>query len=471
MTPTKPKLRFLLSLFLVIAVLAFGSPALADDDHDDDDDDDDVELVGDEVVVSLAPSGIQQFPAIFIDYGVIEAEALFTGSSTYLFTVPTGSSSALLAQMMSDPRFEYAEPNQQLEVPEAIDAFPFWAFPFWAFPFWAFNSPGDAVPQYSDQGVVDALNLATLHAVADGENVTVAVIDTGIDSLHPLLESRLASGFDTVDNDGDPTDIADGIDNDGDGYVDEAHGHGTNVAGLVALAAPAAKIMPLRALDADGTGDEFAVAKAIEWAAANGADVINLSLGTTTSSALLDDVIAGARSRGIVVVAAAGNFGTAAKVYPAANANVIGVAALDNNGTLTGFSNRGPWIDVATRGVDLVSPHPGDRMIRWEGTSAAAPIVAGMAAVVVSAINSNPAQTTQLVLDSAIGLSAQNPGNTNAVGAGMPDGAQLAALLSGLLPPPADPPVGDDLDDSADSDDNDSEDSADPDDEEGTDDD
>jgi subtilisin family serine protease len=190
-----------------------------------------------------------------------------------------------------------------------------------------------------------------------------------------------------VDDDPNPSEVQNGRDDDGDGAVDESYGHGTFVSGVVAMTAPGARIMPMRVLDSDGRGNLFVVAEAITDAVNAGADVINLAFGTDTKpeATLLKDAIKLARARGVVITASAGNESSTAEQYPAALGEILAVSALRADlQQLALFSNSGDWVDVAAPGVLVVGPVPGGRYAYWNGTSVAAPFVAGQAALIRS---------------------------------------------------------------------------------------
>jgi subtilisin family serine protease len=216
------------------------------------------------------------------------------------------------------------------------------------------------------------------------------VLDTGVDLTHPELAGRIVAGFDFVDNDADPSES-------GVYGQDYGFGHGTHVAGLVALAAPDAKIMPLRTLKPDGIGTIWAQAEALRYARDQGADVINLSFSFRTPSKLLNDILAEVTCTtsvstdclasvrpGAVVVAAAGNSSATIPEYPAATLvpGVIAVAASTEADTLTSFSNYGVWVDMAAPGERILSSVPGGGYATWSGTSMSTPLVAGTAALV-----------------------------------------------------------------------------------------
>ena len=207
----------------------------------------------------------------------------------------------------------------------------------------------------------------------------VAVVDTGVQLSHPDLALRLVNGHDFVNKDVRPADD---------------NGHGTAVAGVIAATANSigvtgmcnrCRIMPIKALAANGTGLWTVAAKGIVWATDHGADIINMSFGGPTGLGALQDAIRYARARGVVVVGSAGNYGTTAPFYPAAYPEVISVAASTAYDLRYDWSNASSsWVEVSAPGCTWSS--------RWHsqfggfcGTSAAAPMVSGIAALVRSA--------------------------------------------------------------------------------------
>jgi len=221
----------------------------------------------------------------------------------------------------------------------------------------------------------------------DGSGVGVAVIDSGITAYHDDL-----AGLGSAQRVDRFVDFVNGRDTAYDDY-----GHGTHVAGIIALVAPDAKIIPIRVLDQRGIGNTWVLAEALAYAVdpdgnpktKDGADVINLSLSTLRRTSLLKDVLERACSDvtgnpNLVVVAAAGNGGDFTEQYPAAEnvGGLLAVAASTEKDSLAWFSTRGSWIRVAAPGVGITSTVPGGQFGTWEGTSMAAPFVAGAAALV-----------------------------------------------------------------------------------------
>jgi subtilisin family serine protease len=245
----------------------------------------------------------------------------------------------------------------------------------WGFP--------DAAP-YLNQDATSVLNLPKAHAVSRGADAVVAVLDTGVQLDHPSLAASLLPGYDFVDDDALPEDVANGADDDDDGRIDEAFGHGTHIAGIIHLVAPEAKIIPIRVLDADGNGYAADVAAAIAFAIQNAASVINLSLGTTVESRLVRSLVSEAASRGIVVVAAVGNTNGDDKQYPAADECALAITSVGPSGVRSPFSSFGKWVDFAAPGEAIYSTFPYSQYAHWSGTSMATPFVAGQAALIKS---------------------------------------------------------------------------------------
>jgi subtilisin family serine protease len=221
------------------------------------------------------------------------------------------------------------------------------------------------------------------------------VLDTGVDANHPALSGRLLPGWDFVDNDNDPSEVGD--------QQTGPYGHGTHVAGTIALVAPEAKIIPLRVLDEGGLGNMWVLAEALAFAldpdgnpnTADGADVINMSLTTLRETELIESLLdkaCGGESNDfpvavnpyLVVVAAAGNGGDSTKQYPAAEDvdGLIAVAASTSTDRLASWSTRASWVQVAAPGDGILSTVPGGLYGTWRGTSMAAPFVAGEVALV-----------------------------------------------------------------------------------------
>lgn len=275
---------------------------------------------------------------------------------------------------------------------------------------WAIGS-ADA---YAAQWAPQAMHLAEAHRFTLGGGVRVAVLDTGVDATHPALVGNLLPGFDFVDFDSDPDEV-------GSVATSSSFGHGTHVAGLIALVAPEAKIIPVRVLDQNGVGNAWVLAEGLMYAVDpdgnpgtdDGAQIINLSLGQTSRTRILGAIarLAGCDPKavqgvggddnsdpgydqdkarcgnfgGAVIVAAAGNDASSSVLqYPAAEgvAGLLGVTASNSQLRLAKFSNTGSWISIAAPGEGITSTVPGGGYGTWSGTSMATPLVAGTAALV-----------------------------------------------------------------------------------------
>ena len=238
-------------------------------------------------------------------------------------------------------------------------------------------------PLLDQQWGLTAIGAPSVWKITRGAGVTVAVIDSG-SGPHPDLDANLDAGrtmFGFIDSVG----VVD---------IDNA-GHGSHVAGIIAAVAdnaiggsgvaPQSRILPIRVLDAHGSGDSKDVSKAVRFAVDSGAKVINLSLGGSTESTSLTAAIQYAVDRNVLVVAAAGN-GAADSTpkWPGASDLVIAVTAVDRNNSVTSFDQRGDYIDLAAPGASILSTASNDYKIQ-SGTSMAAAFVTGAAALLFAA--------------------------------------------------------------------------------------
>ena len=238
----------------------------------------------------------------------------------------------------------------------------------------------DVFASIGTQPALTAIGALTAQARGyDGAGVVVAVIDTGVVASSPALAGRLVAGWDFVGGDADPTDVANGVDEDRDGLVDEGVGHGTFVASLILAVAPQASIMPLRVLNSDSIGTASALARAVQYAIDHGADVINFSGGLAGESSVIVQAAENAKAAGVHVVSACGNRNRSPVDYPANASAVQAVTAIELTGVKASFASYGSDVDFVTPGVDLLGAHPRSPsgLARWSGTSFSTALVTG----------------------------------------------------------------------------------------------
>ena len=321
--------------------------------------------------------------------------------------------------------------------------------------FCAETPPND--PNYVEQWNLDVLNMRQAWTIEQGKpQVTVAIVDSGIATRHPEFRAQIWENVGEIPRNG--------IDDDGNGYIDDRNGwdfsdaptlpgsgdwtvrdndpedetgHGTHVSGIIAAKmnnrlgvagiAPNCRLMPLRAGFKYGGGAYLQnddLAAAIVYAADNGARVINMSWGDTVRAFIIEDAVEYAHYRGCVLVGAAGNSATAGSYYPAALKSVISVAGLGQENQLYDSSNFGATIDIAAPGEEVLSTALNGEYRKRDGTSMAAAHVSGVAALVLSA-NLN---ATNIEIQEKLIITAERLFITELVGAGSLDA--YAALVS-----------------------------------------
>lgn len=284
-----------------------------------------------------------------------------------------------LQALNQQPNIAYAEPNYVERLPQIIPADPADLEPDPSRSLF----PND--PMYGQQYAHKVSHSKAGWRINKGsDQVTVAIVDTGVDLHHPDLAAKIVPGRDIVD---------------GDDEAMDGHGHGTHCAGIAAAItdnqvgvagfAPNVRIMPVRVLDNNGSGTAADVAAGIIWAADHGAQVISMSLGSYSESQAKADAVKYAFSKDVSVVAAMGNDGNHRKIYPAAQPGVIAVGSTDKRDKRSYFSNYGDWIAVSAPGSSILSTFPtyGTEYKDYgsiSGTSMATPAVAGVVALIRS---------------------------------------------------------------------------------------
>jgi len=353
-------------------------------------------------------------------------------SRTYVFELDPAAGQDIknvLRSLQADPNVEYAE-EDKVSTTNFIPNDPY------------FSSYGSWGQAYDDLWGIKKIGSPAAWDSSTGVGVVVAVVDTGIDFTHPDIAANIWTNTGEIPNNG--------IDDDGNGYVDDVHGwdfigssytnpvqsnnpvdhfgHGTHVSGTIAAlgnngigvigVAWNAQIMPVKGLDDNGYGIDSTLGPALIYAANNGADVISNSWAGAGTSQTIADAVSYAYNLGAVIVAAAGNSSDDARnYYPANLPQGITVAATEHNDNIAYFSNWGSKIDVAAPGVDILSLRAAGTTMgtpvdayytRADGTSMATPHVSGLAALILS---QHTAYSNEDVRQ-AIRVSANNLGTT-----------------------------------------------------------
>jgi len=314
-------------------------------------------LVPDEIVVQL-PAGAspQAVAQVVARHQLTQLESQtfqLTGETLYRWRIPDQRSvPAVIAALEADAGVVAAQPNYLFALTGDT------------------NGAGKGDPA---QYAVVKLKLPEAHTLAQGDKVLVGVIDSGIDAGHPELAGMVAKTFDTLPG-------------------ETPHTHGTAMAGTIVAharllgVAPRARILAARAFGAkpaSAQANTFNILKSIDWAAGNGAKVINMSFVGPRDPAI-ERHLAAAYSKNVTLVAAAGNAGPKSPpLYPAADRHVIAVAATDSRDNVFSLSNRGNYIAVAAPGVDIIAPAPRGAYQITSGTSVAAAYISGVAALLI----------------------------------------------------------------------------------------
>ena len=345
-----------------------------------------------------------------------------------LLAVSPGSEMAVSKRLRADPQVAYAEPD---------------------YIYRALTVPDD--PYYSTyQWNMPQINAESGWDITTGSSgVTIAILDTGVDVSHPDLSSKVVSGYDFVNGDRLPLD-------------DE--GHGTHVAGIAAAIGNnsegvagiswGANIMPVKVLGSSGSGSLSDVSSGITWAADHGAQIINMSLGSSSASSTLEDAINYAYGKGVLLVAAAGNECDSGNptMYPAAYDHVLAVGATGDSDEHADYSSTGSYVDVVAPGgnpSDSYDSNPNHWIVStyWRdsgysyaqvaGTSQAAPHVAGLAALILS-VNSSLSndEVEQIIETTAVDLGTAGRDNTFGYGRIDVAAALTAAQAATTTPTP-----------------------------------
>jgi thermitase len=340
-----------------------------------------------------------------------QTKATIPGIGVQVVTVSQGRAMAMAKAYSSNPKVAYAEPDF---VASAVD------------------SPDDQ--WFEKQWGLAKVEAPQAWDVTTGSpSINIAILDTGVDLDHPDLADKILSNMNFSSS---PT-------------IDDVHGHGTHVAGIAAAMTDnsvgvaglgySSTIMNVKVLGDTGSGAYSSIASGIIWAVDNGAEVINMSFGGASPSSTLEDAINYAWSEGVVVVAAAGNYGNTAPLYPAYYTNCIAVAATDSLDRLASWSNYGDWVDVAAPGVGIYATLKDNSYGYKSGTSMASPHVAGLAGLVFTTLSdTNNDGTLNDEVRSRIEATCDDVGMTG-IGAGR---INAYKAVSGDSTTPPSPPPG-----------------------------
>ncbi|MEV7624390.1 S8 family serine peptidase [Actinoplanes sp. NPDC089786] len=334
----------------------------------------------------------------------LPARAIETGTLPGALTVdvPRSRVAAVADELRADPAVAYVEPDHIAHAAAVV-------------------TPND--PYYAQQWGIAKTRVNTAWTASRGSAaITVAVVDTGVKRL-PDLAANLLPGYDFVNSDTDPAD------DDGHGtmtaqVIAATPNNGAGVAGICWTC----KILPVKVLGAGGSGSYSNIAAGIRYAADHGADIINLSLGGSSDSQVLRSAVAYAVSKNALVIAAAGNEGSAALHYPAAMPSVLAVGASTPGDARYPWSNYGAsWADLAAPGCNPVLNTAGV-LTNFCGTSSATPFASGVAALLVAAKPAATPATVRLALEkTAVKLA----GNWLAAGSGRIDAAAALSTVRG----------------------------------------
>lgn len=287
-------------------------------------------------------------------YGRVIENTTLEKLGVFILEVPADRVEEKISELRNISGVAWVEPDHQVQ---ALDTFP--------------NDPS-----FPSQYALIAIRAPQGWDTSTGSSsVTIAILDSGVDLGHPDLAGKIAQGFDFVNDDNDPQDD---------------YGHGTHAAGIagaignngigIAGVSWGAHILPVKVLDATGSGKFSNVAAGIVWATDRGAQVINMSFGGADDSQILQDAVRYAYERGVLMIAASGNSNTNFVLYPARFSEVMAVAATDASDQRASFSNYGGEIEIAAPGANILSLWPGGYNT-LSGTSMSAPHVSGLAAI------------------------------------------------------------------------------------------
>lgn len=361
------------------------------------------------IIVGFKPKITAKKAKKIIEQNKHTVDSKISKLNTYIVTVK-GNAKKELIKYKKNSSVKFAELNYNIE---------------------KFSMPND--PLFDQQYGPQIIQAPEAWEIERGQSnfVTVAIIDTGVSKSHPELKDKLVPGYDFINNDSDP---------------DDDEGHGTHVAGIASATTDNnegiagiswhAKIMPIKVLDASGSGTWESVSKGIVWAADNGADVINMSLGGAYPSEMAKQAVNYAYNKGVTIIASAGNSGDSHYYYPASFDVVISIAATDSSDNRAWFSTFNDKVDLAAPGVYILSSVLDGDYESWSGTSMSSPHVSGLASLVLSYNpDLTPAQIEEIIKLNADDVNAETyPGYDIYIGEGRINANRAVANPSSELP-------------------------------------
>ena len=363
-------------------------------------------------------------------------------ASVHVYRVRPGTELEAAATLALDPSVEYAEPDYLIFAANSIAAPAKFTLPALnsGHPFdnsrslssseWDDDAPND--PLFDQQWALAKIEAEGAWKIAGGNDITIAVIDSGTDLDHPEFAGRIVAGYDFVNEDDEP---------------DDDYGHGTQVAGVAAAAANNdlgiaglawdAKIMPVKVLDNRGRGMSSNLTCALYWVADKGAHVVNISIISFGPSLGMQSAINYAVEEGVLIFAAAGNLYEDGNplTYPAALEGVNAVAASDREDGHAWFSSAGSFVDIAAPGVSIFSPFPPshEEFRSVYGTSLASPHGAGLAALILSVAPSLQLDEVESIIQESTN-DLGDTGRDDKFGHGRIDAAAALMLTLSKLP-------------------------------------
>jgi Subtilase family len=336
---------------------------------------------------------------LFARVGASSGYQLWPGTTVYKLNLAASADlAATIAALQADPHVAAVQPNYVYTV-NSISGSPAAAPPAdpQSMPN-AAGAPND--PIYPQQWAIPQILADQAWNISTGKDLTIAFLDTGVSAGHPDLAGKIVEGYNFINNTNRP---------------DDDFGHGTYTAGIAAADSNngigiagvcwGCKVMALKVLGADGSGDSSGFVRALHYAADKGVRVISISAGDEQRDADLGDAVDYAWNKGAFIVASSGNKPDGKPNYPAGYNNVMAVGATARQDAYTGFSSFGPYVDITAPGVGIWSTawqNGRDTYIAENGTSASCPFVAGVAGLMFS-VNPNLSnqQIRDLLLNSA----------------------------------------------------------------------